>query len=106
MATANRSIFNSESVVSPATPEKIRRLEKGPARQKSDKKLDPAHEDQLRAFARADSLGWKTSESGQCPEAFETKWRAASDALTRACDWLLKLVTAGSRLSAGARPLF
>jgi cyclic beta-1,2-glucan synthetase len=105
MATANRSIFNSESVVSPATPEKIRRLEKGPARQNSDKKLDPAHEDQLRALARADSLGWKICESGPCPEAFEKKWRSASDALTRACDWLLQLVTRGSRLATGAKPL-
>src|ERR1700724_4036528 len=105
MATANRSVFDPEPVVSPATPERMRRLERDPARQKSDKKLDRAHEDQLRACARADSLGWKICELGECPEAFEKKWRTACDALTEACDWLLNLVTAGSRLAPDARPL-
>ena len=105
MATANQSFLGPEPVVAAIAPEKIRRLQKGAGQECVPRIVDPARDNQLRARARAEAQKWSPAGSRSRTAALEKSWKESYEAITKACDWLLKLVQAGSAIPREAKPM-
>jgi cyclic beta-1,2-glucan synthetase len=105
MATANQSILGPEPVIAAVTPEKIRRLQKGAGLECAPRIVDPARDNQLRERARAEAQKWNPTGIRSRTAGLEKSWKGSYEAITKVCDWMLKLVQAHSAIPSEAKPM-